>query len=66
MATSRKRKKTRRKTKKARGRVKVKQSVQLRHKGDTASVDTARKAPAKTVVLDNGANFKITIRKKKH
>lgn len=56
-------KKRRRIAKKRKGKVKVTQKAQIRHKNDTTVNDTIRKAKTQ-LPRDNGANFKITIRKK--
>lgn len=58
-------KKRRRKTKKRKGKVKVTQKAEIRQKSDTTANDTIKKAKTQ-LPRDNGANFKITIRKKKH
>ena len=56
-------KKTRRKTRKRKGKVKVTQKAKIRQKNDTTTNDSIKKAKAQ-LPRDNGANFKITIRKK--
>jgi len=56
-------KKTRRKTRKRKGKVKVSQKAKIRQKNDTTANDSIKKAKAQ-LPRDNGANFKITIRKK--
>lgn len=53
-----------RKTRKAKGKVKVKQSVQLRQKNDTTSNDSLKKVKSRPP-SDAGANFKVTIKKKR-
>lgn len=58
-------KKRRRRTKKRKGKVKVTQKAEIRQKSDTTANDTIKKAKTQ-LPRDNGANFKITIRKKKH
>ena len=58
-------KKRRRKTRKRKGKVKVTQKAEIRQKSGTTSNDTIRKAKTQ-LPRDNGANFKITIRKKRN
>lgn len=59
MATAKKRR--RRTTRKRKGKVKVTQKAEIRQKSDTTKLDTIQgRLPA-----DVGANFKITIKKKR-
>lgn len=59
MATVKKRR--RRRTRKRKGKVKVTQKAEIRQKSDTTKLDTIQgRLPA-----DAGANFKITIKKKR-
>lgn len=62
MATKKRR---RRKSGKSKGKVKVTQNVKVRQKNDTTSTDSVPKAST-MLYRDNGANFKITVRKKRH
>lgn len=55
----------RRKTRKRKGKVKVSQSVAIKQKSDTTTNDSIQKAKTQ-LYRDNGANFKITVRKKRH
>jgi len=57
-------KKRRRRTRKAKGKVRVKQSMQLKQKTDTTANDTLNKVRGR-LPADAGANFKVTIKKKK-
>ena len=56
-------KKRRRKTKKRKGKVKVTQKAEIRQRSDSTANDTIKKAKTQ-LPRDNGANFKITIKKK--
>lgn len=62
MATAKK--KRRRKTRKRKGKVKVTQKAEIRQKSDTTRLDSIPKAKTE-LHRDNGANFKITIRRKR-
>ena len=53
-----------RKPRKAKGKVKVKQSVRLRQKNDTTSNDGLKKVASRPP-SDAGANFEVTIKKKR-
>lgn len=63
MATAKKRRK--RRTRKRKGKVKVTQKAEIRQKSDTTATDSISKAKTE-LYRDNGANFKITIRKKRN
>ena len=58
MATKRKRKR------RAKGKVKVRQSMQIKQKSDTTLNDSTKKAESK-VYHDNGANFKVRLKRKR-
>ena len=58
-------KKRRRRSRKRKGKVKITQKAQIRQKSDTTSTDSVPKAKTQ-IYRDNGANFKITIKKKRN
>ena len=61
MATKKRRRSTR--TRKRKGKIKVTQNVEIRQKSDTVTSDSIKKAKTQ-LPRDNGANFKIKVRKK--
>lgn len=56
-------KKRRRRTRKRKGKVKITQKAEIRQRSDSTANDTIKKAKTQ-LPRDNGANFKITIKKK--
>ena len=61
MATRKRRKRSSKRTRKRKGKVKVTQKAEIRQKSDTTRLDSIQgRLPA-----DAGANFKITIKKKR-